>query len=196
MNEATHNLARDIAIYLGWDYPPNQDGWSARIKNAVTQAELWVHIKHTRVVISAGFGDLYDYAPYDARGKHRITCAATKTIPQIGKDITRRIFPDFYRDLQIAKERHAAHVERMQGVASATLKFAAILNMAPPEVSEKEQARFHMGFVGEVRGDIQLDTKSVDIKLTDVPFHIAAMMFVPLGDYIKQHPKEPADADN
>ncbi len=190
MNENTHQLAQDLARFMGWDYLPGQDGWSAKIINPPTQAELWIHLEHGRVVISGGFGELHEYAPYEARSKHRITCAATKTISQIASDVARRIFPDYLRDLQIAKQGYAEHVERMKGLAIATMKFAAILNMPPPELDEKEEVRFHMGFCGTLWGDVQIDTRSVDIKLTDVPFDVAAMMLVPLGEYIRLHPKE------
>jgi hypothetical protein len=144
------------------------------------------------VTVSAAFGDLQSYAPYEARGAHRITCSAKKTVPQICNDIVHRIYPAYYQDLQKAKDNYAEHVERMKGLATAAMKFAAILSVPNPELDEKEEVRFHLGFVGieHLWGDIQIDTRSVDMKLTDVPFHIAAMMLVPLGEYIRLHPKK------
>jgi hypothetical protein len=78
----------------------------------------------------------------------------------------------------------------MKQVANATLHFGAILNVTPPEVDEQERVQFHLGFVGNVWGHIEVDTKSVEMKIDDVPFDVAAMMLVPLGEYIKAHPKE------
>jgi hypothetical protein len=202
MNDNAKNdarrFAKDIADCLKWDFPPDQDGWSLKICNPQTQAMLWIHVEqvprsqNTRVVISAGFGDLTEYAPYDSRGKYRISCTSTKTPPQICNDIRRRIFPGYFADLQIAKERYAAHVERMKGLAIASLKFAAILNIPPIEPDNKEEVQLHLGFVTseQLWGDVRIGTQDVDIKLTDVPFHVAAMMLVPLGEYIKAHPKE------
>jgi hypothetical protein len=113
-----------------------------------------------------------------------------KTPPQIAKDITRRLLPEYYQDLQYVEQRHAEHLERMKQVANAALHFGAILQVAPPEVSEEERVRFHLGYVGSIWGDVQVDEHSVDIKLDDVPFEIAAMMLVPIGEYIRAHPKE------
>jgi hypothetical protein len=201
MNERTHTLAKDIADCLRWHYPPNQDGWNARITNSATQAELWIHVEEgrlptdARVVISAGFSDLTNYAPYDARGKHRITCTIAKTPPQIVKDITRRIFPDYLRDLQIAKERYAAHIARMQSVQQTAQQFAAILNLPTPEVKDDERARFSMYDVKGIYGNIEVNSKDMDIALTDIPFDLAAMMLVPIGEYIRAHAKEDEHAD-
>jgi hypothetical protein len=197
MNEQVHQLARDIAEYLGWTYAPGQDGWNAEITNPATQGILWIGIdnrdsRNQRVVISTGFGELHEYAPYEARGGHRITCAATKTIPQICNDIRHRIYSAYLIDLQKARDNYAAHRERMQGLATAAMKFATILSVPPPELTEKEEVRFHLGYLTSEHlwGDIQIDTQSVDMKLTDVPFHVAAMMLVPLGEYIRLHPKQ------
>jgi hypothetical protein len=110
--------------------------------------------------------------------------------PQIVKDIRRRLFPNYYRDLDICRTRHAEHLGRMKGVANAALHFGAILKVTPPEVDDQERARFHLGFVGSVWGHIEVDTQSVDLKLDGLPFDIAATMLVPLGEYIAQHPKE------
>jgi hypothetical protein len=200
MNEQVHELAQDLARFMNWEYPPNQDGWNAKITNPTSGGELWIGIdnrdsRNPRVTISAGFGELQEYSPYAARGTHRITCSAKKTVPQIANDIAQRIYPAYYQDLQKAKNNYAAHVERMKGLATAALKFAAILNVPNPELDEHEEVRFHLGFVGieNLWGDIQLDTRAVDMKLTDVPFHIAAMMLVPLGEYIRLHPKKDAE---
>jgi hypothetical protein len=197
MNEQVHQLARDIAEYLGWSYNPDQDGWNAEITNGQSSGILWIGIdnkdsRNKRVVISAGFGDLHEYAPYDARGKHRITCSATKTIPQIANDIVHRLYPAYYKDLQQAKDNYAAHRERMKGLATAALKFAAILGVPPPEIGEKEELEFRVGYLTDEHlwGGIQIGTQDVDMKLTNVPFHIAAMMLVPLGEYIRLHPKQ------
>jgi len=83
----------------------------------------------------------------------------------------------------------------MKQVANTALHFGAILNVTPPEVDEQERVQFHLGFVGSVWGHIEVDTQSVDLKLDGIPFDIAAMMLVPLGEYIAQHPKEREDAD-
>ncbi len=149
MNENVHQLARDIAEYLGWSYAPSQDGWNAQITNGASSGILWIGIdnrdsRNPRVTVSAAFGDLQNYAPYEARGAHRITCSAKKTVPQICNDIVHRIYPAYYKDLQIAKDNHAAHRERMRGLATAALKFAAILSVPPPELTEKEEVRFHL----------------------------------------------------
>jgi hypothetical protein len=196
MNENVHQLAYDLAHFMGWHYPPNQDGWTAQLTNA-SGGTLWIGMenkdsRNPRVTITTGFGDLHEYAPYEARGGYRITCAATKTVPQIAKEIARRIYPEYYVSLQKAKDNYTAHRERMKGLATATLKFAAILNVPPPELTEKEEVRFHLGYLTSEHlwGDIEIDTRKVDIKLTDVPFHIAAVMLVPLGEYIRLHPKQ------
>jgi hypothetical protein len=196
MNENVHQLARDIAQHLGWSYALGQDGWNAQITNP-NGGILWIGIKNENtaypfVTISAGFGDLHEYTPYEARGKHRMNCTAKKTVPQICSDIKRRIYPAYFRDLKTAQDNYAAHRERMQGLATAAMKFSAILSVPPPELTEKEEVRFHLGYLTSEHlwGDIQIDTTSVDIKLTDVPFHIAAMMLVPLGEYIRLHPKK------
>ena len=147
-NNRTHAIAQDIAYVQGWHYPTPQDGWTAQIKNPDTKGELWIHVEDGRlpqdgrVVISAGIGFYRDYAPYDSRDKHRITCSIAKTPPQICNDIRRRIFPGYFRDLQIAKERYPAHVERLKGIAAAALKFAAILNMPAPESATKKKPGF------------------------------------------------------
>ena len=205
----SHQFAREIARQLQkglWDYVPNQDSWNAKITALLAQAELWIHVETgkargsgRRVEISGGFGgELHRFAPYGSYGKHKITVTATKSIPRICQDIERRILPDYLTDLQIAKERHAAHVQRMQGVAMATLKFAAILNLPPPEVNDSEEANFSVSFrhVESVYGDIRIKSKDVQIKLDYIPFHVAAMMLVPLGEWIRQQPDvedEPAE---
>ncbi len=86
----------------------------------------------------------------------------------------------------------AHHRDRMRGLAIAAIKFSAILSMPPPELTEREEVRFHLGYLTSEHlwGDMQIDTQSVDMKLTDVPFHLAAMMLVPLGEYIRLHPKQ------
>jgi hypothetical protein len=190
-----HQKARDIAYALDWHYPEPQDGWNARIVNPETHAELWIANDRGRCRISGGFGELHKYLRYERHGKNEITVNPQKTPPQIVRDIRQRLLPDYLQDLGYCQQREQEHRARMQGIANAALKFAAILRMPPPEVSEDERARFHVPFSSGVYGDVQIDSQSVDVKLTDVPFHVAAMMLVPLGEYIEQHPKEGEDAD-
>jgi hypothetical protein len=196
MNENVHQLAQDLARFMGWDYPPGQDGWNAYITNT-NGGLLWIGIENkdtrkARVTVSAGFGDLHEYAPYEARGGHKITCSATKTIPQIANDIAHRIYPAYYADLTKAMDNYRAHRARMETLATTATKFAAILNIPPPELTEKEEVRFHLGYLTNEHlwGDIKIDVQSVDVTLTDIPFHIAATMLVPLGEYIRLHPKQ------
>jgi hypothetical protein len=65
-----------------------------------------------------------------------------------------------------------------------------------PEVSEQENCQIRVGYHTNIWGDIVVGNKDVDIRLTDVPFDLAAMMLVPLGEYLRQHKKEQSeDAD-
>ncbi len=191
MNEFdVHHKARDIAYALGWRYPEPQDGWNARIENPGTHAQLWIGNERGRCRISGGFGELHNYLRYERRGKNEITVNPLKTPPQIVRDIRNRLLPEYLQDLEYAKQRHAEHLERMKQVANVALHFGAILNVTPPEVGDDEQVRFHLGFIGKIWGDIHINRECLDIKLTDVPFDLAAMMLVPIGEYIKRHPKE------
>ncbi len=184
-----HAIAQDIADVMRWQYVEH-NGWNGKIENPATQAVLWIADDRGRVRISGGFGDLYKYLRYERHGKNEITVSAKKTPPEMVNDIRRRLLPDYLKDLEYVKRRHVEHLERMKQVAQAALHFGAILNLTPPEVSEQEVCQFHLGFVEKMWGHVEVDTQGVDIKITDVPFEIAAMILVPIGEYIRAHPKE------
>jgi hypothetical protein len=191
MNEFNvHHQAREIAYALGWEYPEPQDGWNARIENPGTRAQLWIANERGRCRISGGFGELHNYLRYERRGENQITVNPSKPIPQIVRDIRRRLLPAYFEDLEYCRKRRAEHLERMEQVAQTGAYFASILNVESPGAGDDEQVRLHLGYIADIWGDVHISLQSVDLKLTNVPFNVAAMMLVPIGEYIKQHPKE------
>ena len=190
-NFDVHGFARQLAQAMNWTYDEAHDqSWTALIHEPGTKAELWIHDDRGRARISGGFDVLQKYVRYERRGQNEITVDPKRPLVRIKADIERRLLPDYRTDLLYVQKCDAEHHARMKQVANAALHFGAILQVAPPEVSEEERVRFHLGYVGSIWGDVQVDAQSVDIKLDDVPFEIAAMMLVPIGEYIRAHPKE------
>ena len=192
-NFDVHGFARQLAQVMNWTYDEAHDqSWTALIHEPGTKAELWIHDDRGRARISGGFDVLQKYVRYERRGQNEITVDPKRPLARIKADIERRLLPDYRTDLLYVQKCDDEHHARMKQVANAALHFAAILQVAPPEVAEEERARFHLGHIGCVYGTIEIDTHSVEMKLDDVPFALAAMMLVPIAEYVQRH-QEPSE---
>jgi len=177
MNEQLHAIAKDLAFYLRWQFDENQDFHTLRICQPDLEATLWLAIHDSRLHVSGGFDNgLQTHVPYEEKGTHSITLSLKKDIPQLGKDIVRRLLPDYYQTLARAKQSRDAYRERRRQAFENTQTIGAILEI-PVTQEEHNESYVTVNYYGlHAWGRFEVSDKDVDIHLANIPLDTAAQV--------------------
>jgi len=177
MNEQLHAIAKDLAFYLRWQFDETQDAHSVQIHYPELEAALWISIQDNRLRVSGGFGNgLQTHVPYEEKGTHSITLSLKKDIPQMGKDIVRRLMPHYYMTLARAKQNRDAYRERRRQAFENAQTIGAILEI-PVTQDEHDGSYVTVNYYGlHAWGRFEVSDKDVDIHLANIPLDTAAQV--------------------
>jgi len=179
--EQFHELARQVAAHLGWNFDEDTADWYVRLKHPqMAGMALQLKQRNGRLVISGVYiNDLtHGYFGPSHDSEPRITVSATREAASIAQDIERRLLPQYCSEYEKYRLRFEEARQDLAERQDALRQLAAALGcreQLEKELTENPNCYTCSARVGKTHVKISWHSKDgrIEIRWADLPIAIA-----------------------